>query len=88
MPPRIGPTDDTSFKEFQCLQDKIKQASRMAGAIVSLEQNFIKDQGTKLGVINQKIMKYLGYTRSRVSTGYALVLYFTEQVRCSGISRR
>ena len=62
----------------------------MAGAIVSLEQNFIKDldQGTKLGVINQRIMKYLGYTRSRVSTGYALVLYFTEQVRCSGISRR
>ena len=52
----------------------------MAGAVVSLEQNFIQDQKTRLGEINEKIMRYVGYTRSRVSTGYSLVLYFTKQV--------
>lgn len=78
--PKIGPTDEISFKAFQSLQDHIKKASSIAGAVVSLEQDFIKDQDTKLGEISKKMIKYVGYTRSRVSTGYSLVLYFTEQV--------
>ena len=79
--PRIGPTDEDSFKEFQRLQAHIKKASSITGAVVSLEQDFIKDHDTKLAAISNKIIKHVGYTRSRVSTGYSILFYFTEQVR-------
>lgn len=42
--PRIGTTDEGSFKAFQNLQNHIKKVSSLAGAVVSLEQDFIKDQ--------------------------------------------
>ena len=79
--PQVGPRDNESFVEFSKLTDTLRKASSMAGAIVSLGKEF-KISGTKeiRETWAPKVLEAMGYDNSRLATGYATLLYFTNEV--------
>ena len=79
--PQVGPRDNKTFIEFSNLTDVLKKASSMAGAIVSLGKEF-KIKGTQeiRETWAPKVLEAMGYDNSRLATGYATLLYFTDKV--------
>lgn len=79
--PQVGPTNMETSMAFAELSDSLHAASSIAGTIVSLEKELIETG-------YQEIMQHwippvaeaFGYSEPRLSNGFAILLYFTNQV--------
>lgn len=79
--PQVGPTNLETSLAFSELLASLHEASSMAGAIVSLEREL---NVTGYREIMQKwlpqVGEVFGFSEPRLSNGFAILLYFTNQV--------
>ena len=54
----------------------------MVGCIISMEKDLVVDGYTDITTNwTPKVIKIMGYNDPRISTGYGILLYFTNKVR-------